>query len=32
MFPNIFCKLSGIVTEADWLTWKVYLDIVLGAK
>ena len=20
-FPNIFCKLSGIVTEADWKDW-----------
>ena len=21
-FPNIFCKLSGMVTEADWQNWK----------
>jgi len=21
-FPNVFCKLSGLVTEADWLHWK----------
>ncbi len=21
-FPNIYCKLSGMVTEADWKTWK----------
>src|SRR6202158_5297133 len=21
-FPNVFCKLSGLVTEADWLIWK----------
>jgi len=21
-FPNVFCKLSGMVTEADWKTWK----------
>ena len=21
-FPNIHCKLSGMVTEADWKTWK----------
>ncbi|MEK7764699.1 MAG: amidohydrolase family protein [bacterium] len=20
--PNVFCKLSGLVTEADWTTWK----------
>ncbi len=20
-FPNVFCKLSGMVTEADWRTW-----------
>jgi len=20
-FPNVFCKLSGLVTEADWLAW-----------
>lgn len=34
--PNVFCKLSGIVTEADWQTWRAptfapYLDIVLEA-
>jgi L-fuconolactonase len=33
-FPNIFCKLSGMVTEADWLHWrpvdlKRYVDIAL---
>jgi L-fuconolactonase len=22
MFPNIFCKLSGLVTEADWNNWQ----------
>ncbi len=32
-FPNVFCKLSGLVTEADWKNWKPdqmkpYLDIV----
>jgi L-fucono-1,5-lactonase len=32
--PNVFCKLSGMVTEADWQAWKptdltVYLDTVL---
>lgn len=21
-FPNIYCKLSGMVTEADWKNWK----------
>jgi len=21
-FPNLFCKLSGLVTEADWLQWE----------
>ena len=20
--PNVFCKLSGLVTEADWVSWK----------
>ena len=32
-FPNVFCKLSGLVTEADWKGWKPaqlkpYLDTV----
>ena len=22
-FPNVFCKLSGMVTEADWRNWSV---------
>jgi L-fuconolactonase len=22
-FPNVFCKLSGMVTEADWVDWTV---------
>jgi L-fuconolactonase len=31
-FPNVFCKLSGLVTEADWHGWKPedmtpYLDV-----
>lgn len=31
-FPNVFCKLSGLVTEADWRHWQQaditpYLDI-----
>jgi L-fuconolactonase len=21
-FPNVFCKLSGMLTEADWRAWK----------
>jgi L-fuconolactonase len=21
-FPNVFCKLSGLVTEADWQQWR----------
>jgi L-fuconolactonase len=30
-FPNVFCKLSGLVTEADWRSWtpdqvRPYLD------
>ena len=34
--PNVFCKLSGMVTEADWATWTVdslrpYVDVVLDA-
>jgi L-fuconolactonase len=33
-FPNVLCKLSGLVTEADWQTWKPaqitpYLDVAL---
>ena len=35
-FPNVFCKLSGLVTEAAWQRWKPeefhrYLDIVIEA-
>jgi L-fucono-1,5-lactonase len=35
-FPNVFCKLSGMVTEADWKTWKPehfkpYLEAALAA-
>ena len=31
-FPNLFCKVSGLVTEADWRAWKhedmrPYLDV-----
>jgi L-fuconolactonase len=34
--PNVYCKLSGMVTEADWKKWKredfePYLDLVFGA-
>ena len=34
--PNVYCKLSGMVTEADWATWRAddftpYLDAVVGA-
>jgi len=33
-FPNVFCKISGMVTEADWQHWKPadfipYLDVIL---
>lgn len=32
-FPNVYCKLSGMVTEADWKNWRAanffpYLDVV----
>jgi L-fuconolactonase len=34
--PNVFCKVSGLVTEADWRGWKKadftpYLDVVFEA-
>lgn len=34
--PNVYCKLSGLITEADWHAWKPediypYLDIVVDA-
>jgi L-fuconolactonase len=34
--PNVWCKLSGLVTEAAWTKWKAeqfrpYFDVVLGA-
>lgn len=34
--PNVFCKLSGMVVEADWRSWKPadfdpYLDVVFAA-
>jgi L-fuconolactonase len=33
-FPNVYCKLSGLVTEADWQNWKpedftLYLDVAM---
>ena len=35
-FPNVFCKLSGLVTEADWQHWtpqqiRLYLDVAFDA-
>ena len=35
-FPNMFCKLSGMITEADWAQWKPadlkpYVEIALEA-
>ena len=35
-FPNVFVKVSGMVTEDDWKNWKEedftpYLDIVFDA-
>ncbi|GAA0542143.1 amidohydrolase family protein [Chitinophaga japonensis] len=34
--PNVYCKISGLVTEADWQRWQPadfapYLDVVLDA-
>ncbi|SRR6266498_3625242 len=34
--PNVFCKLSGMVTEADWKAWKAehftpYVEVALEA-
>jgi L-fuconolactonase len=34
--PNVYCKLSGVLTEADWQTWTdddiaPYMEIVLNA-
>lgn len=34
--PNVYCKVSGLITEADWHAWqpddfKPYLDIVFAA-
>jgi L-fucono-1,5-lactonase len=35
-FPNVFCKVSGLTTEADWTGWRPedfrpYLDVVFDA-
>jgi L-fuconolactonase len=35
-FPNVFCKVSGMITEADWQAWQPadfqpYLDVVFEA-
>jgi L-fuconolactonase len=35
-YPNIYCKISGMTTEADWKNWRAedltpYLDIVVEA-
>jgi L-fuconolactonase len=35
-YPNVLCKISGMVTEADWKNWKpqhfrVYIDTVVEA-
>jgi L-fuconolactonase len=35
-FPNVYCKVSGLVTEADWQNWagtdfRPYLDVVFKA-
>jgi L-fuconolactonase len=36
VYPNVFCKVSGMVTEADWQSWQAkdfhpYLDVVFEA-
>jgi L-fuconolactonase len=35
-FPNVYCKISGMVTEADWFNWVLadfdpYLDVIFDA-
>ncbi|MBN1481135.1 amidohydrolase [candidate division KSB1 bacterium] len=35
-FPHVFCKISGLVTEADWQHWQLadfepYLDVIINA-
>lgn len=34
--PNVYCKVSGLITEADWRAWqpddfKPYLDVIFAA-
>ena len=34
--PNVYCKLSGMVTETDWVNWQPddfspYLDVIMNA-
>jgi len=36
LYPNVFCKLSGMVTEADRIHWKAedfssYMELVINA-
>ena len=36
MLRNVYCKVSGMITEADWYTWRTedftpYLDVVFNA-
>lgn len=35
-FENVYCKISGMVTEADWKNWKqedfnIYIDVVMNS-
>lgn len=35
-YPNVYCKISGLITEASWESWKEadiapYLDVVLSS-
>jgi L-fuconolactonase len=35
-YPNVYCKVSGMITEADWYNWvlsdfKPYLDVIFEA-
>lgn len=35
-YPNVYCKISGMVTEADWKGWKqddftIYIDVIINA-
>ncbi len=36
LYKNVYCKISGMITEADWKSWtsddfKPYLDVVVNA-